>query len=817
MTNTPFRKILHYFVALVFLLMMGLYYFFNYGHTVRRDQNLKLKGLKDKVEVYTDKFGVPHIKAQNNHDMMMTLGYITAADRLWQMDLLRRIGAGRLSEIFGPELLDIDIFLRKMGMRRHMAEVWPKFEAQAPAEMLMQIEAYFKGVNTYIKKGPRPLEMKLLNYFPEEFNIIDALGIAGYMSLSFAESLFIDTLYTDLLDELPKKEVDLIFPRALLDNNSQVLTEKIPLQSKHSLPLKTITQRQPLQPSKEFYQNISTVLYHLKDTFNMFQGSNAWVLAPHRSMSGYAILANDPHIAYAAPSLFYEAHIKSPEYENYGHYIPSIPFPGLAHNGHRAWGITMSYADDLDFYQETFHPTEKKVLFKNKYVNYREVREEIKVKGQKEPHVETVIITPHGPILEGTKYVPQGQSLSVKWQFLNETNNPAQTFYLLSQSQELKDLAPALSHAAAPGFNIIFADAKGNIGWHTMGKIPVLNHPGNGRTVLDGASGKDEHVRYLDIMENPHLYNPESGVIVSANYKPVVQGPIPWVGMWQAKDRFFRIETLLAQKEKWDLENLKMVQTDEYVPFYKSFIDDYLSDVEPKNELEKIVLEKMKQWDGDSSKTSPSSSVYSVVYHILIKNILQDELGEERLSTYLGGSDGHSFLYYILKQKNSILWDDISTKEKQETAKDIINLTYTEAVEFLKTQLGANPEAWQWGKLNSLEIKHVMGQKGFPLNKIFNLGPKSVGGGANQVNAMGSLKRNLQFDVHYGPSTRRLIDFKDPTKSYGLLPTGNSGHRSSKNYSDQMTFLINNTYRTQNMSFENLEGPVKKMILSPGN
>ena len=829
-------KIILFVIFGLILILSGFsYYFLNFNQTISRSGTLKLEGLKNPVDVFTDKYGIPHIKANNDHDMMMALGFVMASDRLWQMDLLRRIGSGRLSEILGPKLLETDIFLRKIRLRSHMVDKWAEFKKTAPEHMLMQIEAFFKGVNAYVQTGPRPLEMKILGYHPDEFTIEDALSVAGYMSLSFAEGFFIDILYTDLISELPKTEVDLLFPRAQFDDNlpdvslglkqtsSQNLKPntktKIPSQSnfKPQSKFEPISKVQLSDESKNYiYTTLFDVVSELKARFGLFQGSNSWVLSPERTESGHPILANDPHIAYANPSVFYEAHIQSPTYENYGHYIPLIPFPGLAHNKDRAWAITMSNSDELDYFEETFHPNEPKVLYKNKYVPYKVVLEKIKVKGQKELHEEKVIITPHGPVIDGTRFVKKGKPLSVTWQFLNETNNPALSFYLLSQSKELKDLAPALSHTAAPGFNISFVDSKGNIGWHVMGKIPVLPKEVNGRSIRVGGTGEDDYLRYLDIMENPHLYNPENGVIVTANYKHQTEGIIPWIGLWQPKDRVLRLEALLDQKEKWSLEDLKKVQTDEHVTFYKSFTEDFLTFVEPKTDLEKQVLTYMKSWNGNSSRQDLGPSVYYTLSLVLLKKLILDELGEDRFRTYCDGADSFAFLFQILKRKDSILWDDVSTPDTQETPAQIINQTFAESVAFLKQRLGNDMQTWHWERLNHVQFNHVLG-KFFPLDQIFNLGPYPVAGGTNQVNSMGAVKYDLSFDVFYGPAARRLIDFKDPTKSWGVLPTGNSGHRGSKHFADQVELLINNKYRAQNMNFDDLAKPVEKLSLQPAS
>lgn len=820
------------------LALAFVFYLLNFGQTISKSGTLKLEGLKKPVQVLTDKYGIPHIKALNDHDMMMALGYIMASDRLWQMDLLRRIGSGRLSEILGPKLLKTDIFLRKLGLSRHMKELWAEQKKTAPPHMLMQIEAYLKGVNSYVKNGPKPLEMKLLGYTADEFKMEDALSVAGYMALSFAEGFFVDVMYTDLLDELTQLDVDLIFPRMQLEDNLPKAinskTEKSSTDYANHYKLKTkinvnsnpnsrSNSNQALQNLRSqsispndlnyIYEDLANIVSDLKSRFGMFQGSNSWVLSGQRTQSGKPILANDPHIAYASPSVFYEAHIQSPTYENYGHYIPLIPFPGLGHNKDRAWAITMSKSDDLDYFKEIFHPTEPKVLFKNKYVAYKVYKEEIFIKGKNKSHIEEVIVTPHGPMLDGTKYVKEGQSLSLSWQFLNPTNNPALSFYLLSQSKELDDLAPALKHTAAPGFNISFVDSKGNIGWHVMGKIPVLPKPSSGLKVRIGHTGEDDYVRYLDIMENPHIYNPESGVIISANYKHEVEGPIPWIGLWQPKDRLIRLNDLLSKKEKWDLESLKKVQTDEHVAFHKTFVDEFFSEVVLQTDFEKEIYQLLNKWNGDSSLDSVESSIYHTISLTLLRNLIADELGEERFEIYASGSDPFAFLFQVLRQKKTELWDNIKT-DHIETIEEVINKTYIESLNFLKNKLGRDYKKWTLKRLKTVEFKHVLGRF-FPLDAIFNLGPYPVAGGANQVNAMGLIRSDLSFGVFYGPATRRLIDLNDASQSFGVLPTGNSGNRSSKHYSDQIKLLVNNKYRIQNMNFDKLEAPIQKLTLKP--
>lgn len=750
----------------------------------------KLQGLNAPVEVLYDQYGIPHIEAQNDKDMMYALGYITASERLFQMDLLRRIGSGRLSEILGKDLLKSDILLRKAGLKRHANFLWKKYKQTAPPHMLMQIEAYFKGVNHYIKTQPLPLEMKLLRYKPDPFAVEDSIAAGGYMALNFAEGFIVDILYTDLLDEFSLDTVDSLFKRGAYD--SKALSKP-----------KSFTS---YTPSKNYYKTTALVINRFKQDMSLFHGSNAWLLSGFRTKSGKPILANDPHIAFAQPGTWFEAHIKSPTYENYGHYLPLLPFPGLAHNKDRAWGITMSNSDDLDFYKEKLHPTNTSlVMYKGKYVKLKKITETIKIKGE-DDHIEEVLITPHGPILDNTKFVKKDSPLSLKWGYLDPENNSIYTFYLLSQSKTLDELAPALSHATAPGFNIMFADSKGSIGWHVMGKIPIKARPENGNTVLEGSSGIDEYKGHLSIIENPHSYNPENGAIVSANYKHQYNGKISWVGLWQPKNRYMRISHLLNKNpdKKWDINELKKMQTEEYVNFHKDLISYMFKHIKLETPLQKEASKILKKWDGKASTENVEPSIFYSMFQLITKYAIFDELGKERFESYLEGADAAHFFLNIEKTSASKIWDDVST-QKIESQGDIFQKAFDESIKTLSKRFNSNdPKTWKWGEIHTITYNHPMG-KFFPLDKIFNVGPFSVGGGMTQINNMGHIKKDMSFDVFYGPSTRRLIDLAHPKLSLGGLPSGNSGHPTSKHYDDQAKMFLSNTYRDQIMDTAELK------------
>lgn len=787
---TQFKKIA---LIAVFILLAGSFYLFFINP---EPKELKLEGLKAEVTVLKDEFGIPHISAQNNHDMMFALGYTMASDRLFQMDLLRRVGSGRLSELFGKDLLDTDILLRRLTIKKTMSENWAKYKKTAPKEMLTEAQAFIDGLNAFIKQGQRPLEMKILRYRPDPFTFEDSLAVAGYLSLNFAESLDLDVMYSELLKKLPKNEVDLIFPRGSQDiKDPNLFALKTKAHNKNTNIIAPAT--------KSYVTFIDSALSTLLTRLTLFHGSNAWLLSGSRTTSGKPILANDPHIGFSAPGLWYEAHIKSPTTENYGHYVPLVPFPGLAHNKNRAWGITMAKIDEMDLYQETFHPKNKnKVLFKNEYVDVIKYTEVIKVKGEKDVVID-VIKTPHGPIIDGTKYANDGAHLSLKWQFLSKENNPGLTFYLLSKTETVWDLEEAIKHATSPSFSISMADAEGNIGYHVMGRIPIRPKGVNGKTILDGAAGKHEYIGYLDVSENPHSYNPKSGVIVTANHKPNIKTKKNINGMWLSKDRYLRIHELLAKKDKWDLESLKKVQTDVTLYNYNERYKKVYELINPDNDFENSVKSKLLNWKGKTNKKSVEASIFNTFLAFVLQNTVSDELGKDWFKIYSKRGDPYNFLRSIFKHEKSKLWDNVNSDVK-ETMSEIINKSFKQTVKHLQKTYGKNISSWHWEKLHTLTFKHTLG-KVFPLNHLFNLGPFPVTGGGNLINNFGGDKGSLIFNVDYGPSTRRLIDLKSTKKSYGILPLGNSGNRFSKHYQDQVDLFLKNKYREQTTNFETVK------------
>ncbi len=784
-------------VSFVFILVggMGLGALFIKTRLPQYEGNLQLRGLSDQVSVTRDQWGVPHIEAENEEDLHRALGFVMAGDRLFQMDLLRRIVNGQLSEVFGSSTLEFDILLRKLRLRSHMDEIWEKKRLSFDPKMIKLMEAFIAGIHSYMETQPLPLEFSILGYRPRPFAPQEAMGISGYLALSFAEALITDPLYSDLKNELPQEVIDLMWIREKNDKNS------INLKNKTSFNIKS-----------PWYQNVLKAHDFFRDYMSLFHGSNSWVLAPSKTLSGSPILANDPHVAFSSPGIWYEAHLKSPEFEIYGHYIPLVPFPAMGHDRNRGWAVTMSEMDDLDLYEEMIND-KNEVMFKNNWVQLKKYEETIEVRGDEDKVIQ-VYVTPHGPLIDDTNYGVEGKHIAVKWSYHHPDNDIATGFYKLSRTTKLSELNEALSYAATPGLNISWVDKEGNIAWKVMGKIPYRKGF-RGNQILRGDNGLFEYERYFTIDENPGLINPKRGYIVSTNYRPEYKGELPIDGYWQPSERFERITQLLDRQDKWTLKELMTIQFDQFVGTGHWMRDILISSVKIDTLKDKEILNKFKNWSGNSHKESFGSSVYHMWIYYISKFALEDELGEERYTAYHKVADSWNFLKSFLKEENFILWDDVSTESIKETRAQIIEKAYYRAIKRLEEKLGADHSKWQWGNLHTVEYAHPLG-KVKPLNYIFNLGPYEAGGGHFQVDNMSTSRYEDSFDVKLGPSVRRLIDFKKPETSMGILPTGNVGHINSPYYQDQVELFLNGQYREQWMDLKDVKAHDHQILkLSP--
>lgn len=788
-------KILKIFGLLVIILamaMIGGHQYFKSRLPAINGQ-LEIPNLSKQVKVYRDEHSIPHIVAQNKRDAFRALGFVIAGDRLFHMDFLRRIANGQLSEVLGPVAIKWDILLRTLKLRETANQFLRKKRAQLDPEMLALMEAFYQGVQHFVDTQPLPIEFMLLGYKPKPFTIEEGMAISGYMALSFAEGIIADTLFSELYGSFPREMVEEL---------------DIKLKNDHNVATKNYSYKPPELDQKvtsaPWFQDLRMTLRSMEEEIGLFHGSNSWIISGKRSKSGFPLLANDPHIAFSNPSVWYEAHLKTPDFEIYGHFLPLVPFPAIGHNRHRGWTVTMAEVDDLDVYQEKIDWEKKQVLFKNEWVPLKIEKEIIKVKGRMDHELE-VVSTPHGPLIDQTKYGKKDKHLSVKWSYHHPDNNVAATFYKMMLSKNMEDIKEALSHGAAPGLNITWADKEGNIGYHVLSKIPLRPEGVPGHMILVGWTGEHEYVRYLDISENPQMYNPEDGVIITANYKPEFKSELPLPGYYQPGERFERIYDEIQKRDKWSLEGLKRIQNDSVAPLalaHKKILLPILKKASKNPQFSKAI-KVLEEWDGSSHPEDVGPTLYYEWTKEILKVALGDQLTPEQFEAFLSIADAQHFFKTLIKNESSLWWD-IKGNRKIETRDECILLAFEQMLSRVEKKLGSNISKWNWGRVHTLEFIHPFGRKK-PLNLLFNIGPFPVNGSYFQINNMSSKRYKDDFKVTLGPSTRRLIDFKDASTSLGILPTGNSGRVFSKYYKDQAEMFINGKYRKQYLNISDVK------------
>jgi penicillin amidase len=778
------------------------------------------ESLSAEVSVTRDNWGVAHIEAQNATDAYFAFGYTVAQDRLFQLEVLRRLGRGELSEIIGDKGLEIDKISRTLLWRKSSEDLFKEKEKFDP-EFVAIVDAFISGVNHFVATNPMPIEYTVLGFEPKPFTPEDSLSLMGYMAYGFAEGIRADSVFAMIAEKHPDLDMSILFPGYSRSTPISVM-EGIGVAGEPEVVAAPVALDESAS-AKPNYSGLENLVAMVEDTlpqFGAFYGSNSWVLSPDRSTSGGAILANDPHIGFTNPGVWYECHIKYPGYESYGVHLPLIPFPVIAHNSDKAWSMTMFENDDVDLYRETIKPDDaSKVKYKGEWADVQEWTETISVKDA-DPVELTIRITPHGPIITDMLDGYKGDPVSLWWLFHDADHDNAQTFYKLGLAKNVEEAREASALLIAPGLNISYADKEGNIAWWAAGRLPIRPDHVNAKTILDGASGDDEVLGYLPFSENPQLVNPPSGVIVTSNNmstsRPV--GPIENLeGYWQPSDRAWRILELLDEQEKWSLEDLKIVQTD-----VKLQTGDLLRDavVEAMEEIDsdgrsfawklsgdaRTAYAALKDWNSGHAIDSVGATVHQFAYDATRRGILLDELGETLLKTYLTVADHRNFLTYVLTDPDCPLWDDTSTSET-ETANDILRAGFRAGVENMVGRLGKD---WSWGKAHTVAYPYLILGEVDVLKRWWEIGPYPAPSHKEGVAKMSW--RDESYDVKHGASMRLLLDYANYGKAEGMwfvLPTGNSGHILNRQYKNQAEMYLNGIYRNIHFSDEDIQAHKK--------
>ncbi|MBV1915470.1 MAG: penicillin acylase family protein [Pseudomonadales bacterium] len=786
----------------ILLLVIVSGYFYLGSKEPTRDGSLTLIGLQQPVTVSYDHYGIPHITASNDHDLYMALGYVHAQDRLFQMEMTRRLSQGKLAEILGEKLIGVDKLYRTLGLESYGKRWLKAIQKRADPRMLNMLNNYLKGVNQFATTGPTPLEFDLLGIPTHQYTLIDIASISGFVSFSFAQGIEDDSLTHHLYQKLGANY--------MVDLGIEYTPgfEKIPVDPRLT-------------------KNLSSTINHTINSlqaYGLFHGSNSWLIAPKRSASGHAIFVNDPHIGFSQPSVWYEAQLSSDTTDLYGHFMGLIPFPLLGMSQHHAWGLTMFENDDTDLYLEKINPENSNQYWAiDHWQEFKSRTEVIKVKDSDDIKM-TVLSTRHGPIinqlfdeLKGSKHGLDrvDQPVALWWAFLNTDNQMVEAFYNLGEAHTVDKAQKAASMIHAPGLNVMYANANGDIAWWAAAKLPIRPSHVNSKLILDGASGKDDQLGSYDFSHNPQQINPESGLIYTANNQPADMGDGLVPGYYAPTDRPSRILELLSTDQKFTPEQMKSMLMDNTTPTAKLFQSTIIpvleNDESTLSPVEIQALDAFKAWHGNHSSDETAATIYNR-FRIQFMNLaMADEMSDELYSgTQFGFLIGRS-IWRMLPNENSVWWDNINTEQK-ETRDQLILEAWHLSITFLVNRFGPDLNQWSWGEDTKLLHEHPLGV--IPLlGNLLNVGPFPNQAGQEAINNLGFKADGDNLKITVGPSTRRVIDFGDIENSWGINPTGQSGLFTDQHYDDQAHDYVSGKFRHHYITPEKVQNNLESELM----
>ena len=742
------------------------------------DGTITISQLHHPVTIYRDEFGVPHLFAHSEYDLFFSQGYVHAQDRLWQMDISRRAGEGRLSEVLGAATVKFDKMLKTVGFQRLAVQL----EQQLSPTSKKMLQAYADGVNEFIRthKGKYPIEFDMLNYEPEEWKPVHSVMISRLMAWELNISWHVDVVLGELVAKLGEEKARQIFPT--YPENAPVIVDKS-VAAKDIAPVKYFADLH-----NEFKQFFGTTGTHI--------GSNSWAIAPKKSFNGKAMLANDPHLGLSLPAKWYEIHLRGGALDVAGVSLPGTPLVIIGHNRNVAWGLTNVMADDADFYFEQVDSLgAEKYLYKGEWRDIETIPDTIWVKDSAEVPI-VIRKTIHGPAINEIyplKKISSSNCITMKWTGY-EMSDELLGMYLVNTAKDWQSFLNGVRQFTVPGQNFVYADVNGNIGFHPGVRLPRRNS-NNPTLPFAGWNGEHEWQGFIPFEELPSLYNPPEGFIATANNKTTNGVNYHISNLWEPPSRIERIRELLQSKPQFDVTDFKNMQNDYYSYFAKDvtpfILAAFKSQTVTDSKLE-TVLNYFRNWDFQMTKEDVPTTIFEVFFIKLINNIYKDEMGDELFRQYIFLANmPYRVTPALLKDSSSTWFDDITTPAV-ETRDDIVRKSMNDALKELTQKLGENVKEWQWGKLHMLTLKHPFGDI-TALSSIFNIGPVEMGGSGTTVNH-GEYELPEPYSMTLGPSTRQIVDFADLNRTLSVIPSGQSGQPLHPNYSDQFALWKNGEY-----------------------
>lgn len=770
-------------VALCILLIFGAFAlrFLITSSFPKAEGSIEVNGISANVSIERNSYGIPTIRASNDRDAYFAAGFVHAQDRLWQMELARRAGQGRLSEIFGEVTLDFDRLFRTVNI----AGIARRLEEGADPATLEALRAYAQGVNQYISsaKGSYPIEFDMLGIEPEIWKPEHSLIISRLMAWELNMSRLSDGLFLQIIAKTGTVKAKEAIPDWPADA-PMILPSRAEAAELASLAA-------PYIKADLAYRNFIGIPAQQS-------GSNAWAVSGKRSTTGQAILANDPHLILSAPARWYEMRFITPEMNVYGASLPGIPFVVIGRNERCAWGVTNMMLDDQDLYIETLDKGEAPQYYRFegmwKPLNVRQ--DTIHVKNAPS-RILTVYSTHRGPIVSAVEPVARlsGKALSMRWVGF-EFSEEARAFYLINRARSWDEFKNAVRYFAAPGQNFVFADIDGNIGYIAGGRIPIRSFR-SGILPQPGETGEFDWKGYVPFEKNPMMFNPPEGFVATANNKIVGnQYPYYLSNLWEPSYRIERLVELFGERALFSANDFEAMQRDLVSMQAKKYVPRIMAafaGTDTSSPNVQKALAYLRNWNYQMGPEQVSAAIYEAFHRRLIENTFFDEMGDSLLALYdTIASTPINVLAELMKKDSSSWFDDVRTP-KRESADDIIRKSFQEGLELLTRELGADMRAWRWGDIHTIEFEHLFGKTPI-LRSIFNVGPLPVGG-SHATLWKGDYFLHHSFAARVAPSVRFIFDMSQTGGIRSVLPPGQSGQAYHEHYDDQVHLWAQGLYR----------------------
>ena len=784
------KVLLIIFVVLLVVLLGGAgFIYFTLRSSLAIHTGTISAGTTEEASILRCERGVAYIKASTPEDLYFAQGYAHAQERLWQMEFNRRVVQGRLSETIGADLLESDIFLRKIGLNRIAERIVDK----TSPEGLAVLQSYARGINAFLEEARQTPEMLLLGVNPEPWDETDVAGILALMTFDLGSNFNIEQIRLALKGTISPQLYAEITP---------------PFEDWDTPAIYTEEQAAAGVDPHAILELIDTVDLNGLSAFLPRLGSNSWVISPDLYAGGTAVMANDPHLGISLPSIWYENCLElEGQMPVYGWSIPGMPLVVIGHNERIAWGMT-NIGDTQDLFLEQQDPEDPhRFMYEGEWYTAEVIEEEIKVKGQEEPEILEIIITRNGPL------VSDDPLMSLRWTAYDIESSAVDAVIDMNQARNWDEFRLALFDFTIPMQNFVYADVDGNIGFRTAGLAPIRKQ-GLGLEPAPGWSADYGWEGYIPTDEMPELYNPPQGYIATANHR-VTDDSYPYmIAIDDATPyRMQRIVDQLSAGDPLTLEDMKAMQTDWFNPHAATRLPQWLGLVEGHakdlGDNEQEGFELLKEWAQNpvSSPDAAAPAIYANWYLNFMEEVFKEEMGEEMYERFISNAYiAYKALDYQL-EKGESAWFNGSLDE-------LLLNSYRRTINELEEQLGQDPASWQWQELQSISFDHALGEEDM-LKPFFNRGPYPYGGD-NETVGRANYSLNDPFNVTLAAGLRFIAVMEPEIEAYGVFAGGQSGHFMSDHYGLHIeTWLDGRYYRLVGSREELLEQQTREIILLP--